>query len=174
MADFERAIPIILRWEGGYINHPNDPGGATNRGIILTLFKRYAAELGLSADIEGLKKLSEDQAKHIYKLQFWDAMSGDHIRDQQVATIIFDGYVNMGVSALKIAQRVAGSAVDGQFGPNTIATLNAAAGRVFFDTYKDQRIMYYKNLAERKPKLQVFLKGWLNRINSFNYETHHI
>lgn len=174
MADFERAIPIILRWEGGFVNHPNDPGGATNRGIILTLFKRYAAELGLSKDVEGLKKLTEEQAKHIYKLQFWDAMRGDEIRDQQVATIIFDGFVNMGGSALRIAQRVVGADADGVFGNNTIAALNAAAGRVFFDTYKDQRIIYYQELAARKPKLQVFLKGWLNRINSFHYETHHV
>lgn len=171
MADFEKAIPAILRWEGGYVDHPADPGGATNRGIILTVFKKYAAELGLTPDVAGLKQITEEQAKVIYKKQFWDLMRGDEIRDQQVANIIFDGFVNMGRNGLKIAQRVAGTTIDGQFGPHTISTLNAASGRVFFDTYKDNRIAYYKKLAAKKPKMEVFLKGWLNRINSFTYKS---
>jgi len=170
MAEFEKAIPNVLKWEGGYVNHPSDPGGATNRGIILTVFKKYAAELGLTPDVDGLKKLTEEQAKIIYKRQFWDLMRGDEIRDQQVADIIFDGFVNMGRNALKIAQRVMGETIDGQFGPSTISTLNAASGRIFFDSYKDARVMYYKNLVDKKPSMQVFLKGWLNRINSFKYQ----
>jgi len=170
MADFEKAIPNVLKWEGGYVNNPADPGGATNRGIILSVFKPYAGELGLTPDVEGLKQLTEEQAKVIYKRQFWDAMRGDEIKDQQVANIIFDGFVNMGKNGLKIAQRVMGETIDGKFGLRTISTLNAAAARIFFDSYKDARVMYYKNLAERKPTLQVFLKGWLNRVSSFEYK----
>lgn len=170
MADFEKAIPIILKWEGGYVNHPSDPGGATNRGIIFTLYKQYCLAMGLSPTIEGLKNLTENQAKFIYQENFWNRMKGDLIKDQQLANIIFDGYVNMGGRTLKMWQQCAGVDIDGVIGPNTLAVTNMASGRVLFDCIKDRRTMYYKDLAERKPSMKVFLKGWLNRINSFTYQ----
>ena len=169
MADFEKAIPIILKWEGGYVNNPADPGGATNRGIIFTLYKQYCLSLGLLPTIEGLKNLTEDQAKFIYRENFWNRMKGDDIKDQQLANIIFDGYVNMGGRTLKMWQQCAGVDIDGVVGHNTIAVTNMASGRVLFDCIKDRRVMYYNELAERKPSMKVFLKGWLNRINSFTY-----
>lgn len=155
MADFEKAIPLILKHEGGYVDHASDPGGATNMGIIFTVFKNYAREFNLPPTKEGLKKLSEEQAKAIYK---------------QVAEIIFDAYVNCGKNGLKIAQREAATEADGNIGSNSIQAINAAAPRLLFDGIKERRIEYYKNLAARKPNLQVFLKGWLNRVNSFVYK----
>jgi lysozyme family protein len=169
MADFEKSIPHVLKWEGGYVDHPADPGGATNRGIIFTLFKQFADELGLPKTKEGLKQLTEGQAKHIYRIQFWNKMKGDLIKDQRVADIIFDGFVNMGKNGLKVAQKEAGVEVDGEFGPKTIEAINNAAPKLLFEGIKDGRIAYYKRLAEKKPPMQVFLKGWLNRISSFNY-----
>lgn len=173
MADFERAIPIILKHEGGFVDHPADPGGATNRGIIFSLYKQYAKALELPDTVDGLKNLTEDQAKFIYKGHFWDKMRGDDFKSQAVADIVFDGYVNMGNKALKLLQVELGigtiTEVDGIIGPMTLSILNFAAPEVVFEGYKDTRIQFYQDLAVRKPKLQVFLKGWLNRINSFNY-----
>lgn len=170
MADFEKAIPTILKWEGGFVDHPADPGGATNRGIIFSLFKQYAKSLGLLPDITGLKNLTEAQAKKIYKVHFWDRMSGDLIKSQNVATIIFDAFVNCGNNGIKIAQREAGVEADGAFGPNTLAVINQASPKVLYAGIKDGRIKYYNDLAERKPQLKVFLKGWLNRANSFIFD----
>lgn len=169
MADFEKAIPLILKHEGGYVDHIADPGGATNRGIIFSIFCNYAEEFGLPKTKEGLKQLHEIQAKAIYRKQFWDKMQGDKINDQQVAEIIFDGFVNMGKNGLKIAQKEAGVTIDGNIGPQSIQMINAADPRLLFNGIKDARIGYYERLAGRKPQMQVFLKGWLNRINSFNY-----
>lgn len=169
MADFNKAIPIILKHEGGFVDHPADPGGATNRGIIFTLFKKYAGELGLPATVEGLKALTEDNAKYIYRKQFWNAMQGDMIKDQQVANIIFDGFVNMGFNGIKIAQREVGETADGLIGQKSLQAINGAAPKILFQGIKEGRIKYYTDLAERKPQMKVFLKGWLNRINSFNY-----
>lgn len=168
MADFEKAIPIILKHEGGYVNHPNDPGGATNRGIILKLFKRYAVSLGVEPTLEALKDLTEDQAKKIYKMEFWDTMRGDAFRSQQLADIVFDGFVNMGPRALKMLQMEIGAWADGVVGPETLQAVNRGNEKIIFEGYKQRRINYYNNLADRKPSMQVFLKGWLNRINSFN------
>lgn len=170
MAEFEKAIPIILKHEGGFVNHPSDPGGATNRGIIFNLFKQYAQVLKVPTTLESLKSLTEDQAKFIYREHFWNEMKGDHINDQQLANIIFDGFVNMGYTALRILQREIGVSADGIFGEKTIFNLNYADPETVFNGFKDARIRYYEALAERKPQMKVFLNGWLNRINSFNYK----
>lgn len=174
MADFNKAIPIILKHEGVFVDHPSDPGGATNRGITFKLFKQYAKVLGLLPNIDALKSLTEDQAKFIYREQFWDPMKGDQFKDQQLATIVFDGFVNMGSRAIKLLQKQAGVEADGVIGPKSLEVINYASGHVLFEGYKDARIEYYKNLAESKPQLKVFLKGWLNRINSFNYEKNNL
>ena len=170
MADFEKAIPHVLKWEGGFVNHPADPGGATNRGIIFSLFKEYAKSLGLLPNVDALKSLTEAQAKKIYKSHFWDKMQGDKFTDQSIANITFDGFVNSGYNGIKIVQRMAGTKTDGIIGTNSLFVINSAVPQVLFESIKDERIRYYESLAERKPQMQVFLKGWLNRINSFNYE----
>lgn len=172
MADFEQAVKVILKHEGLFVDHPSDPGGATNRGIILSLFKQYAKALGLEPTVDALKTLTEDQAKFIYREHFWDKMKGDEIKSQAVSEIIFDAYVNMGNRALKWLQIELGVGIDGEVGPITLAAINHAAPVVLFEQFKDARIDYYTRLAENKPSMKVFLKGWLNRVNSFNYHNY--
>lgn len=169
MADFNKAIPFVLKWEGGFGHFKEDPGGATNRGITFALFKEYAARLGLLPNIDGLKSLTEDQAKQIYKLRFWDVMKGDQIINQNIANIIFDAFVNSGKWGLKLAQKEVGSTPDGEFGPKTLQALNAAAPKMLFGAIKEARITYYNNLVERKPHMNIFHKGWLNRVNDLQY-----
>lgn len=170
MADFEKAIPTILKHEGGWVWHKDDPGGATNRGIIFSLFKQYAKSLDLPPTVDALKTLTEDQAKFIYREQFWNAMHGDEINDQQLATLIFDAFVNQGYRGLKLAQKEAGATADGNVGPQSLQAFNSASARLLFDQIKDARKKYYVDLAEKKPQMGVFLKGWLNRVNSFSYK----
>lgn len=171
MADFESAIKIILKHEGGYVNHPSDPGGATNRGITYGLFKQYAGILGSSKNLDSLKNLTEHQAKVIYRMEFWNKMKGDQFGDQQLANIVFDGYVNMGVKALKLIQKEAGAWADGIIGSESLQAINRANPKLLFEGYKDARIKFYENLVAKKPELRVFRNGWLNRINSFVYTT---
>jgi lysozyme family protein len=170
MADFEKAVQVILKHEGGFVNHPSDPGGATNRGITFSVFKQYAKALGLTQTVEALKGLTEDQAKFIYHEHFWNPMKGGEIIDQQVATIIFDAFVNQGYRGLKMAQREAGAHGDGKIGPKSLQAINAAAPRLLFDGIKDARRQYYINLVDSKPAMHVFLNGWLNRVNSFTWK----
>lgn len=169
MADFETAVKIIVKHEGGFVDHPSDPGGATNIGITFNLFKRYAIALGLPKTLQALEMLTIDQAKFIYREEFWDKMKGDQFKNQQVANIVFDGYVNMGGKALKLLQKEVGAWVDGQIGNESLQAINGADPRALFNGYKDARIKFYENLVIQKPKLAVFKKGWLNRINSFVY-----
>jgi len=170
MAEFEPAVKIILQHEGGFVDHPSDPGGATNRGITFQLFKQYATSLQLSKTVEALKGLTEDQAKFIYREHFWDKMQGNRFLNQQVANLVFDGFVNMGANGIKTFQRAIGAVADGVVGSGTLIAINSAAPSIAFDQIKEQRIKFYNDLVVRKPKLQVFLKGWLNRVNSFVYK----
>lgn len=175
MAQFEIAIPHLLAWEGGYVNHAKDPGGETNRGIT----DRLDGKIDGKVDVDGdslpdvnIKDLTEAQAREIYKRQFWDKMRGDEIHSQAVANLLFDGYVNMGAQAIKILQDLILVTKDGKIGPMTLKALNdltsdSAGERFIYNTYKDRRERFYIELADRKPDLKVFLKGWIRRIRSF-------
>lgn len=170
MAKFDIAIPHVLAWEGGYVNHPSDPGGETNRGITDRLDGNVDGLVDIDGDGYGdidIKALTEDEAKQVYKLRFWDKMLGDKIESQHIANILLDGYVNCGSNGIKIMQRILNIKEDGIFGPKTLEALNTADEIILYNKYKQARKDYYINLAERKPALKVFLKGWINRIESF-------
>ena len=170
MAQFEIAIPHVLAWEGLYANHPADPGGETMRGITDRLDGDVDGMIDVDGDGEGdvrVKDLTEEQAKVIYKRRFWDRMQGDKIKSQLIANIMFDGFVNCGFNGIRMMQNILNVKSDGIVGPITLCMINAADEILLYNRYKEARIRYYEELAERKPQLKVFLKGWLNRINSF-------
>lgn len=170
MAEFNKAIDIVLKHEGGFVNNPVDPGGATNRGITFNLFKLYSKALNLPPVVNSLKSLTIDQAKFIYINEFWHPMQGDKFKDQQLATIVFDGFVNMGNKAIKIFQKELGVYPDGKIGEESLGVINFCNPIDVFNRYKAARIQFYLNLIKEKPELEVFKKGWLNRINSFVYK----
>lgn len=174
MADFEKAIPHVLKWEGGDINHPNDPGGHTNRGITFKIFKKYAhVLLGVDPTLANLKVLSEDQAKIIYRKVFWDGIKGDSIHSQDLADALLDGHVNMGANGIKLMQRVLKVSTDGKVGQKTLEAINkweySAEAFTMWVSYRDAREWYYFTLTLIKPKMKVFLDGWLNRLNDLKF-----
>ena len=152
MADFNKAIATILKHEGGYVNDPDDPGGETNMGIT----KRDFPHLDII-------NLTVEQAKEIYKENYWDTINGDDITNQTVATQIFDFGVNAGVkrSSLKV-QEILDVGVDGIIGYQTITVLNSYNPEVFVYKFKLKRIEYYTQLA-RRMSLRKFLYAWIKR-----------
>lgn len=172
MASFDKAIEHILKWEGGYSNHSADPGGETNMGVTDRLDGKVDGMIDLDGDKIGdvtVRGLTVAQAKEIYRNKFWNKMQGDFINSQPLANLIFDGYVNMGKNGIKLLQRELGVVSDGDLGPKTLAVLNQSAPSIVFEGLKDARVRFYNSLVVRKPELKVFLKGWLNRVNSFKY-----
>ena len=146
---FEDALKIILAFEGGYVNHPNDPGGETNFGISKRAYP--------NCDI---KNLTTEQAGKIYKMDYWDKIQGDRI-DPAIRLIVFDCAVNQGVvRAIKFLQKVTGVREDGVFGPITYRSLEDVTNSEFIDKYSQLRLKHYTSIGGWKD----FGKGWAKRL----------
>jgi len=175
MANLEQFFPHLLRFEGGFVDDPADPGGATNKGITLATFQRYAsAVLGIAPTLENLRSLSDEQALGIYRVGYWNPLHADDILDQPLAEILFDFHVNAGAAAVRVLQGALNDAgvkpalaADGVMGPGTLQALRNTYQPGLYRVYKQRRIDYYRDLVARKPALSKFLNGWLNRVNSF-------
>lgn len=176
MSNFELAIPIILKHEGGFADDKTDPGGATNFGISL----RYLKTLGELGDIDGdgdvdyfdVKNMTRDQAIDFYKKHWWDKYNYTLITDQEVATKVFDTAVNMGHSqAIKLVQRACNSLTcqlvdDGILGVNTLSAINQLEEMALLIAIKQQCVNFYLELIKRKPEFIKYKYGWLKRAYS--------
>jgi lysozyme family protein len=173
MASFDLIFPMVLKFEGGYVDDPEDPGGETNKGITMAVFQECAHELlGLDPTSDNLKGLTDAQAGIIYRSRYWNKMLGDSFQLQDLAGIIFDFYVNSGTHATALLQRIldglgATLVVDGLVGPGTLQALGGFDSVAVYRLYKQQRMAYYQQLVVDKPNLAKFLNGWLNRVQAF-------
>ena len=170
MASFDLFLPMLLRFEGGYVNDPTDPGGETNKGVTMNTFQQCSHELlGLDPTSENLKALTDAQAGVIYKALYWNKIQGDAIGLQDLANITCDFYVNAGGHASKLLQHVLNNlgahvVEDGSIGAGTMQALAGLDQVQVYRQYKQGRIAYYQALGQRFPQ---FVKGWLNRVNAF-------
>jgi len=170
LASFDLFFPMLLQFEGGYVDDPTDPGGETNKGITMATFQQCSHELlGIDPTSQNLQALTGGQASIIYQALYWDKMHGDDFQLQDLANIVCDFYVNAGTHATILLQRImngmgANIAEDGGIGPASIRALNALSQVDVYRQYKQARIAYYQSLGQKYPQ---FLKGWLNRVNSF-------
>lgn len=173
MSDFDKAIVTILKHEGGWVDHPADPGGETNFGISMLMVKREGMtpqELGIpSFDKGNMKLMSVDTAKKIYRKFFWDKAQYDLFTDDVVATKVFDCAVNCGPGrSHKMAQQAANKlgqtlTVDGKLGPKSFAAINSCDPKSFLVAMSNEMKAYYDGLVAAKPALQVFIKNWTKR-----------
>lgn len=165
MANFSVFLRKILRLEGGYVNHKNDRGGCTNKGITLNTFKQY---YGSGLDCNDLKSMTEDQAEAIYKRGYWDPCWGDKIQCSKIAQLIVDWAVNSGVkTAIKKVQAIVGTTTDGIMGPITLQAINSHPQKDLFDKIKESRKEFYLDLVKADNKQRVFLEGWMNRLDEY-------
>lgn len=153
MSGFNTAIERVLGHEGGYVNHPSDPGGETNWGVT----KRTASANGYKGD---MRKMTRDQAKEIYRKAFWQRYGCDDM-PFAVAYQYFDACVNHGYgNAARFLQRALGVLVDGSVGPITRAALAKADVSDTVRKFNGERMAFYAKLRT----FDVFGRGWLNRV----------
>jgi lysozyme family protein len=157
--NFKKCLEIILHHEGGYVNHPKDPGGETNLGVT----KRVYEEWGGTKD---MKDLTVDDVAPIYKKNYWDKMKGDEL-PAGLDLCVFDFGVNAGPGrAAKYLQTMIGTTPDGGIGPMTLQALanyveeQGGVDEVIKD-YQKERQKYYESLST----FSTFGKGWTRRVN---------
>lgn len=172
MASFDKAYDRVLNNEGGFQKWTNDDGNynnkgqlvGTNLGISAQTYERYYKKTATEA---AMRALTTEQVKPIYKKFFWDTIKGDAIADQYVAELFFDGNVNHG-KGIHLMQDVLNVKRDGVVGKDTLAAINQAEPSILYNKYLVRRKEYYYQIIKAKPKKREFLKGWLDRLKTFD------
>jgi lysozyme family protein len=165
---FEASLPFVLRWEGGYVDHPADPGGATNKGVTQKVYDEWRSRQGRS--LRSVRLIEDDEVGAIYETGYWLPPRCDQLR-RRLDLLQFDTAVNMGVGrSVRFLQATLGCAVDGEFGPITRQAAADCDLTAVTTNYCDAREAYYRRLADKRPSLGVFLRGWLNRLNALRSE----
>ena len=171
MANSSKLIPFILQWEGGFVNDPDDLGGATNKGITIGTFAEYKKRKGQKAPtVDDLKNISAAEWHDVFKSLYWDRWKADEIKNQSVANILVDWVWASGSHGIKRPQRLLGVKADGIVGKQTIAALNAMDAATLFKMIKDDRAKFIDEICKARPKNEKYRKGWMNRINAIRYE----
>jgi lysozyme family protein len=152
--NYPQALKQVLKYEGGYVDHPKDPGGPTNKGITQAVYDAWQKSQNLPT--QSVRNISDATVAAIYKQQYWDRISGDNL-PSGVDFAVFDFAVNSGVSrAAKTLQAVVGVTQDGQIGPATIQATKAYVAMAV----TNKRLAFMQSLSI----WSTFGKGWSARI----------
>lgn len=165
--DFAKALKVILHHEGGYVNHPADPGGRTNLGVTQRTWEEWTGKPATEAD---MRALTPEKVGPLYKARYWDVCRCDELPGD-LALCVFDFGVNAGtVRAVKFLQRMVGASDDGRAGPATIAAVKAFVAREGTSEavrqYQNARRAYYRQLRT----FPTFGRGWLRRVDEVETE----
>ena len=167
MAKYEKLIPTVLKWEGGFANHPSDPGGATNSGVTLSTFRSV---YGKNKTVQDLKNMTNEQLEYIFKTRFWDRWKADDIDNQAIANLLVDWLWTSGVYGIKYPQEVLGVKTDGIVGLKTLAAINYYPNKKeLFEKLWNRRKKHFEDIVRNRPQSKVFLKGWLRRLSDFKW-----
>jgi lysozyme family protein len=176
MTTVDEMVDTILAHEGGYVNDPSDRGGATNFGVTQ---RTYSAWLGRPASIDDVKAMRVETAREIYLANYYYKPRINGLPEKAQA-LVFDCAINHGPRrAIKFVQTVINLAgfgviiVDGICGPDTMGRAQQASeamGDYFVNAIADERIDFYQAIVRNDPTQNRFIRGWLNRANSFRLD----
>ena len=150
--NFDECLKMLLHHEGGYINHPSDPGGETNLGVT----KKVYQEWGGTKD---MKDLTVEDVAPIYKKNYWDRCKCDDL-ESGVDWVVFDWAVNSGTGrSAKAIQKICGASQDGAIGPKTLALIGKQNTQYVIEEFGKIRQDFYESLKT----FDTFGKGWTRR-----------
>ena len=156
--NFEQCLALVLKHEGGFVNHPKDPGGMTNLGVTKKVWEEY---VGHSVDEATMRGLGPADVAPLYKKNYWDKIHGDQL-PSGVDYACFDLAVNSGVSrAAKLLQQAVGVSADGAIGPATLDAVASQNPRDMATEVCDLRLKFLQSL----PIFATFGKGWTRRVS---------
>jgi lysozyme family protein len=190
MRDVREIAEQIVAREGGFVNDPDDPGGATNFGVTIHTLRRLRLDIDRDGDVDvaDIRALSRAQAVDIF-IEHYHDRPGIARLPEDLRASVFDMYVNAGANAVKILQRLLrdmGEAVDvdGVIGPQTAAAAERAARAApdhIADAYGIARRNYYFALADARPASRKFARsraggkgGWIRRAEEFISRRYHL
>lgn len=155
--NFDDALAAVLEHEGGFVNHPQDPGGMTNLGVTKRVWEAWVGKTVSEAD---MRALTPALVAPMYRKQYWDAVKGDEL-PSGLDYLMFDFAINAGVSrAIRTMQRAIGTTPDGAIGPKTMQALRDADPDALIDKFSDEKEAFYRSL----PTFATFGRGWLRRV----------
>jgi lysozyme family protein len=165
--NFPAALQALLKHEGGYVNHPSDPGGMTNLGVTKRVWEEW---VGHEVDEKQMRALTPELVAPLYKKKYWDKVCGDEL-PTGLDLAVFDLAVNSGPGrAAKMLQKVLGVTQDGAIGPQTIAkALNIDSSKLIAD-YNAERLAFLMAL----PTWGTFGKGWGRRVAEVTEQATHM
>jgi lysozyme family protein len=181
MANSNLSIAKVVKEEGGYQSGSADAGNYFKGKLLGTKFgitpNAYFSYYKKEPVQDTIKNLTVDQAVPIYKKNYWDKIRGDEIKNDSVADLLLFVIVNSGTGMIKslkhIMNETAGKKIVAEtttpFTTEEIKLLNALPQDIYFNKVKAWREGFYKALVQKKPSNQVYLKGWLNRLNQHVY-----
>ena len=165
--NFDTALKALLKHEGGYVNHPSDPGGMTNLGVTKRVWEEW---VGHEVDEKQMRALTPELVAPLYKKKYWDKVCGDEL-PTGLDLAVFDLAVNSGPGrAAKMLQKVLGVTQDGAIGPQTITkALNIDSSKLIAD-YNAERLAFLMAL----PTWGTFGKGWGRRVAEVTEQATHM
>ena len=162
-SNFDQCLPLVLKHEGGWADHPSDPGGATMKGITIGTYAQWKGRKVTKAE---LRAITDSEVAAIYRSNYWDKVRGDDL-PAGVDYAAFDAAVNSGPGrSAKWLQQAVGAPVDGRVGPETVRMANLAGPVLTIETMHNIRIRFLRGLKT----WPTFGKGWQRRVDDVRIE----
>ena len=156
-SNWPQSFRLMLASEGGFSNHPSDPGGMTNLGVTKATWENW---VGRESDEAEMRGLTPEKVEPLYKKKYFDAVRGDEL-PMGLDYLMFDFAVNAGAGrAIKTLQTAVGVTPDGGFGPMTMAAVQAVDPNELIERFSQAKEDFYRSLTT----FATFGKGWLNRV----------
>lgn len=158
-SNFDRALLLVLKHEGGYSNHPKDPGGATNRGVTQMTYDNWRKDQ--HQPVRSVKEITDAEIAALYRSRYWNAVRGDDL-PAGVDYAVFDYAVNSGPGrAVRELQKAVGAVADGIIGPATLALAAADQPKHLIADICQRRLAFMRQLST----WSTFGKGWQARVD---------